>query len=409
MDTGRDLDRSDRYINSKATKYFLRANDPDKALHTISLFAKPPGEEMENLYEMQVLWYCLEAGNAYHRKGDYVLALKYLNDGYKHFMAWIDDQLDYHNYSARKFSMRTYVDFLNFEDSLLKSPKFQQVLISIILCCVSIFENPKGAAESGANADKKDSAEAASKALEKNEDDQKQQLEASKSKSTSNINQKKKSNKNKNIFADPDRSGGKLFKKVANDPLAFAKKYLTLLQQNFPNSPTTWTLSMRLLMLQNENQRAKESLEKSYDVNGKSISNADIITSLVYYLSSPSVPDTDKKSVFALFFGSDQSFGNDFGSTIKYLSTKLQSDKYLDIHFALIHGVLLASVFDNKYLGLGKELILSTNYSSNTSNGSKSLPLIEKMNSIAKIYFISDETTIKANLSLIQQKFPKFG
>ena len=49
LEAGRVLDLADRYVNSKSTKYLLRAGDPDKALEVVSLFTKHEGDEQTNL------------------------------------------------------------------------------------------------------------------------------------------------------------------------------------------------------------------------------------------------------------------------------------------------------------------------------------------------------------------------
>jgi len=40
MNTARELDLQDRYVNSKATKYYLLADDISSAIATINLFTK---------------------------------------------------------------------------------------------------------------------------------------------------------------------------------------------------------------------------------------------------------------------------------------------------------------------------------------------------------------------------------
>ena len=59
LDLGRSLDLADRYLNTKATKYALRAGRTDAAEATIALFVKhdakePGGDPLGNLREMQV-------------------------------------------------------------------------------------------------------------------------------------------------------------------------------------------------------------------------------------------------------------------------------------------------------------------------------------------------------------------
>lgn len=77
LDYARNLDLADRYLNTISTKYWLRANETEKADSTISLFTKHDGTDSQNhLYDMQCLWYERESGDAYARLENYGRALK---------------------------------------------------------------------------------------------------------------------------------------------------------------------------------------------------------------------------------------------------------------------------------------------------------------------------------------------
>ncbi|CAN0411602.1 unnamed protein product, partial [Hapterophycus canaliculatus] len=53
VDAARLLDKADRYMNSKATKYLLRAGQIPKAEQTIAIFTRHEGDPQHNLFEMQ--------------------------------------------------------------------------------------------------------------------------------------------------------------------------------------------------------------------------------------------------------------------------------------------------------------------------------------------------------------------
>ena len=76
LDKGRELDKQDRYINNKTTKYLLRANRDDVALERISLFTRHEGNPLQNLYDMQCIWYELEAASCYERQRKWGPSLK---------------------------------------------------------------------------------------------------------------------------------------------------------------------------------------------------------------------------------------------------------------------------------------------------------------------------------------------
>jgi peptide alpha-N-acetyltransferase len=76
LDKARELDTQDRYMNNLATQYMLRAGMEDRALRTISLFAKHEGNPEQNLFDMQCSWYELEVAAHLARKQDWGRSLK---------------------------------------------------------------------------------------------------------------------------------------------------------------------------------------------------------------------------------------------------------------------------------------------------------------------------------------------
>ena len=76
LDTGRDLDKQDRYINNQTTKYMLEAGMEKDALERISLFTKHEGNPEANLYDMQCSWYELGLASCYAEKEQWGKALR---------------------------------------------------------------------------------------------------------------------------------------------------------------------------------------------------------------------------------------------------------------------------------------------------------------------------------------------
>ena len=66
VDFARSLDLADRYLNTKATIYFLRADKVEEAEKTVELFSKDPET---SLAEFQCMWYELDCGEALLRLG----------------------------------------------------------------------------------------------------------------------------------------------------------------------------------------------------------------------------------------------------------------------------------------------------------------------------------------------------
>ena len=76
LDVGRELDKQDRYINNKTTKYMLQADREDVARERVALFTRHEGNPEQNLFDMQCTWYELELARSYARTGDWGKSLK---------------------------------------------------------------------------------------------------------------------------------------------------------------------------------------------------------------------------------------------------------------------------------------------------------------------------------------------
>lgn len=76
MESGREMDKQDRYINNQTTKYMLQAGNEEDALARISMFTRHEGNPEQNLYDMQCSWYELELAACLARKGEWGRSLK---------------------------------------------------------------------------------------------------------------------------------------------------------------------------------------------------------------------------------------------------------------------------------------------------------------------------------------------
>lgn len=151
MQEGRSLDLQDRFINSKTTKYLLRANKVDLAIDCISLFTKLDDDAvngLKDLHTMQANWVLVESAEAYVRlyreqleslsslpaeseqlthaqdmadlyRG---LALKRFLAVIKTFKIFVNDQFDFHSYCMRRGTPRDYIEMLKWEDKIHSTP-----------------------------------------------------------------------------------------------------------------------------------------------------------------------------------------------------------------------------------------------------------------------------------------------
>lgn len=77
MEDAQLLDGQDRYLNTKAAKYLLRADRVDEASRMLKLFTKPDvADPVMDLVDMQAVGYLVDDAHAHERTGDDALALK---------------------------------------------------------------------------------------------------------------------------------------------------------------------------------------------------------------------------------------------------------------------------------------------------------------------------------------------
>lgn len=122
MDQARRMDTADRYLNTKCTRYALRAGDFAQAEETVALFLRE-GDSLSSLFDMQCAWYENTCGDAHVEQKSFGKALKQYVNVTKHFHDMEEDQFDFHSYCLRKMTLRSYVKMMRMEDSL-KSHRF---------------------------------------------------------------------------------------------------------------------------------------------------------------------------------------------------------------------------------------------------------------------------------------------
>ncbi|XP_064126139.1 N-alpha-acetyltransferase 16, NatA auxiliary subunit isoform X4 [Loxodonta africana] len=142
MDEAQSLDTADRFINSKCAKYMLRANMVKEAEEMCSKFTREGTSAMENLNEMQCMWFQTECISAYQRLGKYGDALKKCHEVERHFFEITDDQFDFHTYCMRKMTLRAYVDLLRLEDVLRRHAFYFKAARSAIEIYLKLYDNP---------------------------------------------------------------------------------------------------------------------------------------------------------------------------------------------------------------------------------------------------------------------------
>ncbi|OXA45499.1 N-alpha-acetyltransferase 16, NatA auxiliary subunit [Folsomia candida] len=142
MDEARELDTADRFINSKSAKYQLRANRVEAAAAVCGKFTREGASPMENLNEMQCMWFQTECALAYQRLGQLGDALKKCHEVDRHFTEIIDDQYDFHSYCLRKMTLRSYMELLRLEDVLRAHPFYFKAARCAIEVYIHLYDHP---------------------------------------------------------------------------------------------------------------------------------------------------------------------------------------------------------------------------------------------------------------------------
>uniref|UniRef100_A0A667WUL2 N-alpha-acetyltransferase 15, NatA auxiliary subunit n=1 Tax=Myripristis murdjan TaxID=586833 RepID=A0A667WUL2_9TELE len=142
MDEAQALDTADRFINSKCAKYMLKAGMIKEAEEMCSKFTREGASAVENLNEMQCMWFQTECALAYKAMNKFGEALKKCHEIERHFVEITDDQFDFHTYCMRKMTLRSYVDLLKLEDVLRMHPFYYKAARTAIQIYLSLHDNP---------------------------------------------------------------------------------------------------------------------------------------------------------------------------------------------------------------------------------------------------------------------------
>jgi len=142
LDEAQSMDTADRYINCKCAKYMLRANKVPEAETMCGKFTREGVPPMENLNEMQCMWFQAECAMAYKRMGQFGECLKKCSEIDRHFSEIIEDQFDFHTYCMRKMTLKAYVDLLRLENKLRSHKFYEKIAAVAINTYIRLFDKP---------------------------------------------------------------------------------------------------------------------------------------------------------------------------------------------------------------------------------------------------------------------------
>ncbi|CAI9114074.1 OLC1v1014696C2 [Oldenlandia corymbosa var. corymbosa] len=258
-DEARRLDLADRYINSECVKRMLQADQVSMAEKIALLFTKD-GEQHNNLYDMQCMWYELASGESYFRQNDLGRALKKFLAVEKHYADIVEDQFDFHAYCLRKMTLRTYVEMLKFQDRLHSHAYFRKAASGAIRCYLKLYDSPsKSSTEDDDEMSKLPPSQRKKLRQKQKKAEARAKKEAEVKTEEANSTAVSKSVKRHSKPVDLDPHGEKLLQ--VEDPLLEATKYLKRLQQYSPNFLETHLLSFEVNMRKQKTLLALQALK----------------------------------------------------------------------------------------------------------------------------------------------------
>eukprot|EP01087_Luapelamoeba_hula_P012172 TRINITY_DN3380_c3_g1_i2.p1 TRINITY_DN3380_c3_g1~~TRINITY_DN3380_c3_g1_i2.p1 ORF type:complete len:936 (-),score=231.59 TRINITY_DN3380_c3_g1_i2:43-2850(-) len=244
----RSLDLADRYLNTKSTKYLLRADFRVQADSVVTLFTKD-GPTGNNLFEMQASWYELELGDSLYRSKQYGEALVQYTNVEKHFADFVEDQYDFHSYCMRKLTLRTYLQLLQWENTIYAQPFFVRAATGIVKCYLAIAEDEEELAAK--SAEERAKIRAARRKAAK----------AAAAAQTKTAKEQEKDEKKENLA----EAARKLA--AVPDPLAEANKYVDKLREHVDTQISTHLLAFNVFFKRKKHVLALQSLKKALAID----------------------------------------------------------------------------------------------------------------------------------------------
>ncbi|XP_069882783.1 N-alpha-acetyltransferase 16, NatA auxiliary subunit isoform X2 [Dipodomys merriami] len=331
MDEAQSLDTADRFINSKCAKYMLRANMIKEAEEMCSKFTREGISAMENLNEMQCMWFQTECISAYQRLGRFGDALKICHEIERHFFEITDDQFDFHTYCMRKMTLRAYVDLLRLEDTLRRHAVYFKAARSAIEIYLKLYDNPLTSESKQQEINSESlSAKELKKLLSKQRRAQKKaKLEEARKhveRERQQKNQKKKRDEEETASSLKEELTPEKLERVEN-PLEEAIKFLIPLKNLVADNIETHLLAFEIYFRKGKFLLMLQSVKRAFAINSNNPWLHECLVKFSKSVSSQSnLPDVVgqvlSQEMQKIFVNKDlESFNEDF---LKYNTTSLQ-------------------------------------------------------------------------------------
>ncbi|KAL7863571.1 hypothetical protein SRHO_G00125550 [Serrasalmus rhombeus] len=272
MDEAQALDTADRFINSKCAKYLLKASLVKEAEEMCSKFTREGTSAVENLNEMQCMWFQTECALAYKAMNKYGEALKKCHEIERHFVEITDDQFDFHTYCMRKMTLRSYVALLKLEDVLRVHPFYFKAARIAIEIYLNLHDNPLSDDSKESQSDNTNLTDKELKKLRNKQRRAQKKAQLEEEKKNAEKEKQLKNQKKKKEEDDEEIGGPKeelIPEKLAKveNPLEEAVKFLTPLKSLVRNKIETHLLAFEIYLRKEKYLLMLQSVKRAYEMN----------------------------------------------------------------------------------------------------------------------------------------------
>ncbi|XP_051982527.1 N-alpha-acetyltransferase 15, NatA auxiliary subunit-like isoform X2 [Xyrauchen texanus] len=272
MDEAQALDTADRFINSKCAKYLLKAGLIKEAEEMCAKFTRERASAVENLNEMQCMWFQTECALAYKSMNKCGEALKKCHEIERHFVEITDDQFDFHTYCMRKMTLRSYVDLLKLEDVLRMHPFYFKASYTAIQIYLNLHDNPLTDDSKELQADTENLTDKELKKLRNKQRRAQKKAQLEEEKKNAEKEKQLKNQKKKKEEDDEEIGGPKeelIPEKLARveNPLDEAVKFLTPLKSLVKNKIDTHLLAFEIYFRKEKFLLMLQSVKRAYAID----------------------------------------------------------------------------------------------------------------------------------------------
>lgn len=263
----------------------------DKAEETCALFTREGQPAVENLNEMQCMWFLTESARTYFNNKDWANTLQKCHEVEKHFVDIVEDQFDFHPYSMRKMTLRAYIGLLRLEDEIRGHNFFNKVADIAVRTYIILHDKPLTAANGLGNGETDEMTEKEKKKLASKKKRAAKKKQQQKQETSVNNNTAAGKDKKQQIDGDlvpPPIVGEDLVK--TDTPLEDALKFLDPLRTLSPDSSNTHRLAFEVFYRKGKLLLMIQSVKRSIKTCPNSPEIPLHLTQLVQFVKERDVP-----------------------------------------------------------------------------------------------------------------------